>query len=156
MTPANPLLASPTVVFENDGTAHFRSIACGDLTTLGDDSRALVTFDYDRDGDQDVLVVNMRQPVRLFRNDTPRDRAHGHWIDISVRQRHGNRSGVGCRIEIHTDDGITQQQILLAGEKLSRGNASRAALRHRTPHLARVRAGDLGGRHGDDRGTCPG
>lgn len=121
VAPEHPILATPSVLFENTGDATFASIAAGDFTFFPDDSRALVGFDYDRDGDQDILIVNMRQPVRLFRNDTPRTPATGHWIDVEVVQRHGNRSGIGCRVEVHTDDEVTQQQVLLAGESYLAG-----------------------------------
>ena len=35
-----------------------------------DDARGLVSLDYDRDGDLDVLVTNHAEPARLFENQS--------------------------------------------------------------------------------------
>ncbi len=34
-----------------------------------DQGRGVIAFDYDNDGDRDILIVNLRGPVSLFRND---------------------------------------------------------------------------------------
>ena len=61
------LIGTPTVLFLNDGTGRFER-----RTGVGldepQDSRALIAFDYDRDGDQDLLVTNVAQPAKLYEN----------------------------------------------------------------------------------------
>jgi hypothetical protein len=61
------LIATPSVLFLNDGRGAFeREVGVG--LDAPDDSRALIAFDYDRDGDQDLLVTNVGQPARLYEN----------------------------------------------------------------------------------------
>jgi hypothetical protein len=68
-------------------------------------SRGSVTFDYDNDGDQDLLVVNQipvsdglkdASPTLLFRNDSTR----GNWIKIELAGKESDRNGIGSRIEV--------------------------------------------------------
>jgi len=66
--------------------------------------RGSVMFDYDNDGDQDLLVVN-QEPVltypvpsvtHLYRNDS----ATGNWIKISLKGIQAESHGIGSKIEI--------------------------------------------------------
>jgi len=104
---------TPSVLLENDGTAHFNAVMPAELANLPDDSRGLVAFDYDRDGDQDFLVTNYEAPTRLLRNDTP---APGHWLGARARQVRGNERGIGVRVDVRSSAGLTQRQVILAGE----------------------------------------
>lgn len=67
--------------------------------------RGSVVFDFDNDGDLDILVVNQKPvlenfPVgsttRLFRNDE----AKGNWIKIALRGKDAESHGLGSRVEI--------------------------------------------------------
>ena len=60
---------------------------------------ALVPFDYDLDGDLDLLIANFGEPPELHRNDSPRDR---HWITVQLDDpgHPGNRRGIGARIVV--------------------------------------------------------
>ncbi len=54
--------------------------------------RGIVTFDYDRDGDLDVLITNYGDRPSLYRNDS----AAGHWLVVSP-----TGAGVrGARVEV--------------------------------------------------------
>lgn len=66
--------------------------------------RGSVTFDYDNDGDLDLLVVN-QEPVldypvpsftRLYRNDS----ARGNWIKIALKGVQAEIHGTGSKIEV--------------------------------------------------------
>ncbi len=124
--PACPLIDTPSVLFVNDGTTFFANETPANVLTFEDDSRGLVAFDYDRDGDQDLLVTNVQEPVRLFRNDTVQPPGEGHWLDVSVCQCRGNVHGIGVRIDVKTDDTLTQRQVLLAGESYLVGTPAEA------------------------------
>ncbi len=61
-------------------------------------SRGLAVADYDNDGDQDVLMVHLREGVQLLRNDM----ATGRSVKIRLRSRNANERtkgfGVGARL----------------------------------------------------------
>lgn len=52
------------------------------------DARGLMAGDYDRDGDVDVLVVNMTGPPHLYRNDSVNQ---GHHLVLGLEGRISNR-----------------------------------------------------------------
>ncbi|MFN4144474.1 MAG: CRTAC1 family protein [Runella sp.] len=90
--------------FENDGKGFFqdKAYAVG-LNDYGV-GRGSVVFDYDNDGDLDLLVVN-QQPVlsypvesvtRLYRNDT----AKGNWLKIKLKGISSELNGLGARVEV--------------------------------------------------------
>ena len=66
--------------------------------------RGSVVFDYDNDGDLDILVVNqaavLNYPVpsitHLFRNDSTK----GNWIKINLKGLQAETHGIGSKIEI--------------------------------------------------------
>ena len=64
--------------------------------------RGLVTFDYDRDGDLDIVVANHAGRPRVFRNDGGNDRA---WLDVAVRGTSSNRDGRGAVVRIQVEEG---------------------------------------------------
>ena len=89
--------------FENLGNKfedHARAIGLADYGI----GRGSVTFDYDNDGDQDLLVVNqepvMDYPVtsftRLYRNDSTR----GKWIKIALNGVQAESHGIGSKVEV--------------------------------------------------------
>lgn len=67
--------------------------------------RGSVAFDYDHDGDLDLLVVaeeptlpNYPVPsvTKLYRNDS----AHGNWIKIALKGVQAESHGIGSKIEV--------------------------------------------------------
>ncbi len=72
------------------------------------DGRGIGCFDYDRDGDVDVLISNNQQAPVLFRNDGGNS---GNWVHVSLKSRTDNRRGIGARISV-TADAATQVQEL--------------------------------------------
>ncbi len=88
----SPIYRTPSVLFVNDGAGAF-SLARPVGLESPDDSRALVAFDYDRDGDEDLLITNVDQPARLLENVSA---PQGHWLAIDFVQAPGsNREGAG-------------------------------------------------------------
>lgn len=63
--------------------------------------RGMVSFDYDRDGDEDLLVVDNSglhgTSTKLWRNETGNQHS---WLAVELDGREGNRRGVGARVEL--------------------------------------------------------
>ncbi|MCA9256102.1 MAG: CRTAC1 family protein, partial [Phycisphaerales bacterium] len=116
LIPDSQILDRPTVLFENDGTGAFaRNNAPG--LAPGEDSRPLVVFDYDRDGDQDVLIGNLAQPVRLLENTSS---PQGHWLDVRLVQGEGGvRDAIGATVSVRLADVTKRREILCGGSYLA-------------------------------------
>ncbi len=62
-------------------------------------SRGGAVFDYDNDGDLDVVINNLNDTPDLLRNDTPRANS---WIGVQLTGMQSNRDGVGARVVVKT------------------------------------------------------
>lgn len=101
----------PGFLFENDGQGYFANATAGSGAFLL--ARALVHFDFDRDGDLDLLQAdNPTDTPVLYRNRTPREGRH--WITFDPVGSADNRDGVATRIEI-TAGGRRQVRVTLVG-----------------------------------------
>ena len=97
------------VFFLNLGASHapdaLRFADASAVTRLDslDDGRAFAVFDYDGDGDADLIVHSRTGPqLRLLRNDVA---ALNHSLAIRLRGTTGNRDAIGARIELVTPSG---------------------------------------------------
>jgi hypothetical protein len=59
--------------------------------------RGAVPFDFDDDGDEDILFSQNDRPAGLWRNDGP---AHGHWLTVTLAGRPPNRDAIGARVTV--------------------------------------------------------
>ena len=66
-----------------------------------DGGRGLVTFDYDRDGDLDLLVHANTDPPALYRNDG----AAGSWLAVRAVGYGGNTRGIGAEVRVQATQG---------------------------------------------------
>lgn len=89
--------------FENRGSKFQDMARAYGLADYGI-GRGSVVFDYDRDGDLDLLVVNQvpqsDYPVssftRLYRNDS----TFGNWIEIALKGVEAESHGIGSKVEV--------------------------------------------------------
>ena len=108
---------APGLLFENDGTGHFQEVAGHGLALSG---HGLIPFDYDRDGDQDLLVFGgAGQPPRLYANVTPAA-ATNHRLTVRLRGSASNADGVGARLRLRTGS-LVQTRHILAGYSYKSG-----------------------------------
>ena len=107
----NDYLTDPSRCFINNGGLFIEaSMLVGfDSTKLG---RGLIAFDYDLDGDLDLLETNYGEVADLFRNDTI---GGGNWIAIDlIAAGPGNRFAVGAELTV-TTGAMTQRRLVTAG-----------------------------------------
>lgn len=97
------------VIFRNlaeQGTLLFENIA----PALGmDDStvaRAVAIFDYDNDGDSDLLISNFFESPYLYQNTRP----HGNWLAIKLTGTISNRDGFGAVVEV-VANGVAHRKL---------------------------------------------
>jgi hypothetical protein len=83
-------------------------VEAGDMAgiALNRSGRGAIIDDFNRDGMLDLLVVNRKQNVSLFRN-LGRKTAWGHaslgnWVEIELEDSGGNHHGIGARIIVKT------------------------------------------------------
>lgn len=69
--------------------------------------RAVVVWDYDGDGDQDLFVANNADRPALYRNDCG---ARRPWFKVRVTGTRSNRAGIGARVKVWRP-GDTQPQV---------------------------------------------
>ncbi|MDH3243513.1 MAG: FG-GAP-like repeat-containing protein [Saprospiraceae bacterium] len=79
------------------------SQTAGSAATKG---RGLEVFDYDGDGDLDMLVANIEEPPQLYRNEVMEtgESALSNWIQISLEGTESNRSAFGTEVKITIGD----------------------------------------------------
>jgi hypothetical protein len=68
------------------------------LSVLGQ-GRGLVPFDYDLDGDLDLLVVSNTEPPVLYRNDVE----GGAWLVVRAVGAGGNAQGLGAQVRVQAE-----------------------------------------------------
>lgn len=100
--------------FNHDGLRLWKNLGgermahvANDIGLRGTESgKGFLSFDFDNDGDLDVLVTNNDAPPALFEN-------HGgnssNWLRIELRGRLSNSFGVGARIVLTSDSGAQIQ-----------------------------------------------
>ena len=65
-------------------------------------SYATATGDLDQDGDLDLVVMNIDEPISVYRNDT----GSLNSLTIKLKGTKSNRDGFGAKIQIETDSGV--------------------------------------------------
>lgn len=99
----------PTLLFENDGTSTFTDVAVARGIVSNGISMGVIAFDYDGDGDQDLLQVNEgREPKapNLFRNDTI---SENEWLQIKLASNGSAPNGVGAYVTVTPSAGGPSQ-----------------------------------------------
>ncbi|MFT5290517.1 MAG: hypothetical protein ACI8QS_000877 [Planctomycetota bacterium] len=111
--------------FLNDGTGNF----VDGTSSLGLDSslggRSLAVFDFDRDGDQDMLAAGYFGNPQFFVNGlNPAGQTDANWLEIELVGRSSAPQGIGAWIEV-TAAGKTQTRHLTSGGSMNTGVSMR-------------------------------
>lgn len=91
-----PPMRETNVAFRNHGDYHFSDASEQWGVNHESLSYGATMADFDRDGDLDLVVCNLDEPVGIYRNDS----TSGHRILVSLRGTRDNRFGIGARIRI--------------------------------------------------------
>ena len=107
-------------------------------------TRGAALADFNLDGLLDLVEVNRRQNVTLWRNlgSDMADSPMGNWVAIQLRQSGANRDGVGSWIEVDAGGTVVQREVTIGGGHASGelgwihfglGNADTARIRVQWP-----------------------
>jgi hypothetical protein len=97
----------PNSVFRNLKNGKFEDVSAGagpDFQREGA-HRGAAFGDLDNDGRVDAVVTVLQGPARLFRNTSP---TGNHWLTLKLTGGKSNRMGIGARVKITTEDGLSQ------------------------------------------------
>ena len=116
-----------TRFFLNNGSRMTESGPFWGVTDTGE-GHGVTVLDYDNDGDEDVLIGNLRGPWILYRNDNPAP--PNRWLRLRFTGTVSNRDGYRCARA--GDRGRRDaDRPLRADQRLHRPARARAALRAR-------------------------
>jgi len=100
-------LEEQNLAFQNLGDLSFRDRSADWGLDLTGTSMACAHADLDGDGDLDLLVMNLDQPLTLYRHTgTP-----GHRVTLQLKGRDGNTAGLGAKVTVETKAGKQVKQL---------------------------------------------
>jgi len=102
--PNNLLMQTP------QGTFAERAMPAGIATS--ERSRGAALADLDGDGLLDIVVVNRRAPMEIWRNVTE---DAGNWLAVELRQSGANLAAVGAWVEVRTEAGSQHREVTVGG-----------------------------------------
>lgn len=96
----------PTYLYRNDGSGQYTELGSTLGFTEATAGKGLAVFDYDRDGDLDVLIANTHDIPLLYRNDS----SNGNdWLRIRFTGSDRAFEGIHARITLQASDGGAEQ-----------------------------------------------
>jgi len=95
---------------KEDGTFEERGGVAGVGTV--ERSRGAALADLNNDGLLDLVVVNRRAPMEVYRNVTE---GAGHWLGVSLLGEGGNGDAVGAFVEVKAGDRTYVREVVVGG-----------------------------------------
>ena len=142
------LANATSTLFLGDVAGGKFSVAKDTGCDLPGDQRALVVFDYDRDGSPDLLITQVAGPTLLLQNHT----SGKHWLTVAPEGV--DDAGIGARVTV-TAGGRTMTQVLLAGGSYLAGPPREAYFGLDAAPIGRECSDRLGERHDHRAGRRP-
>lgn len=98
---AEELILQYPLLLENDGKGHFKDVGQehGSYFSTKRSGRGLAVWDYDNDGDMDVIIshVDLQATPALLRNDGGN---RNHWLGITLKGEKGPAAAVSARVTV--------------------------------------------------------
>ncbi|HTM45658.1 MAG TPA: CRTAC1 family protein, partial [Polyangiaceae bacterium] len=99
--------AQPVQLFEQQGDGFGeRSLGLPNLP-----AHALISADFDHDGDLDWVASTVGEGLLVFEN-VATDHCQQNWLTVTLNGQRSNREGIGSAVEITREDGSIQRRIL--------------------------------------------
>ncbi|MGB8359297.1 MAG: CRTAC1 family protein, partial [Bacteroidales bacterium] len=96
---AEELILQYPLLLENDGKGHFKNTGQqhGAYFSTKRSGRGLAIWDYDNDGDMDIIVshVDLQATAALLRNDGGNS---NHWLGLTLTGKDGSASAIGAKV----------------------------------------------------------
>lgn len=111
-----PEIKIPNQFFVNKGAFSFNNISDDIENNPNSFSNGAVYADLDNDGDLDIVVNNINDPVLVYQNNTNKDSIAKNYASIVLEGSPKNRLAVGAKLLVYAKDQVyTQEQYPVHG-----------------------------------------
>jgi len=111
---AIPEIKIPNFMFRNTGDLNFEDVTDSWGLNFGTYSNGAAYGDLDNDGDLDLVINNINDPVLLMENRLSQINPESHYLRVKLKGSDRNPAGYGSVVEIYSD-GMSQQQSMISG-----------------------------------------
>lgn len=111
-----PEIKIPNQFFLNKGSLNFNNISSNINNNPNSFSNGAVYADLDNDGDLDIVVNNINDPVLVYQNNTNKDSTANNYAKIELVGSKQNRLAVGAKLLVYAKDQVfTHEQFPVHG-----------------------------------------
>ncbi|WP_282162913.1 VCBS repeat-containing protein [Ulvibacterium marinum] len=111
---AIPEIKIPNFVFKNQGDLGFADVTQEWGLNFGTFSSGAAYGDLDNDGDLDLVINNINEPVLLLRNNLDQTASNNNYLRMQLIGKKENTAAIGAVVELYTK-GIIQKKSVLSG-----------------------------------------
>ncbi len=109
---AIPEIKIPNFAYKNNGDATFDDVTKAWGLNFGSFSNGAAYGDLDKDGDLDLVINNIDDPVLLLENNSNELAPENHYLRLQLRGTPQNKSAIGASVVIFADKQIQRKSIL--------------------------------------------
>ncbi len=111
---AIPEIKIPNFIFRNNGNSTFDDLTTEWGLNFGTFSSGAAYGDLDNDGDLDLVINNINDPVLLLENNSTKLSGNSHFLRLKLEGTDKNTAAIGATVEIYAD-GLAQKKSILSG-----------------------------------------